>query len=101
MASLGYWMSQHEAGKGIMTEAVNLLVPHAFEALRLDRIEAACLPANIASVRVLEKAGFQREGLARDYLAINGKRCDHALFARLARDPAPVFPAADPSNPAR
>src|SRR6516165_5438501 len=52
-------------------------------ALRLHHIEAACIPANVASIRLLEKTGFRREGFAREYLCINGVWQDHLLFARL------------------
>lgn len=101
MGTLGYWMGADHAGKGIMTEAVGILSTHGFSELKLHRLEAACIPENIASVRVLEKAGFIREGVARDYLAIAGKRRDHLLFARLARDPSPVIPTSSlPQNPA-
>ncbi len=88
-ASIGYWMGSPETGRGRMTEALQLLAPHAFRTLHLHRLEAGCLPANHASVRVLEKAGFQREGLARHYLRIRGKWQDHLLFARLSDDPLP------------
>ncbi|MCZ8186727.1 MAG: GNAT family protein [Beijerinckiaceae bacterium] len=88
-ATLGYWMGAPHAGKGHMTEAVKALTRHAFLRLGLERIEAACLPDNAASVRVLEKAGFRREGYARGYLSIAGARRDHVLFARLKSDPIP------------
>lgn len=88
-ATLGYWMGAQHAGKGHMTEAVKALSRHAFTRLHLERIEAACLPDNTASVRVLEKAGFRREGYARGYLSIAGARRDHVLFARLKSDPIP------------
>jgi [ribosomal protein S5]-alanine N-acetyltransferase len=54
--------------------------------LGLHRLEAACLPHNVASARVLEKAGFVREGRARRYLKINGVWQDHDLFALLQDD---------------
>ena len=54
--------------------------------LRLRRIEAACLPENAVSVRLLEKLGFQREGYARQYLCIAGKWQDHLLFGILRGD---------------
>jgi [ribosomal protein S5]-alanine N-acetyltransferase len=57
--------------------------------LRLHRVEAACIPGNNASIRLLEKTGFQREGFARQYLCINGVWQDHLLFARLRGDPPP------------
>lgn len=91
MATLGYWMGEAHARQGIMTEAVALVARHAFGALALQRLEAACIPENMASVRVLEKTGFSREGLAREYLAIAGRRRDHLLFARLSTDPSPAF----------
>jgi ribosomal-protein-alanine N-acetyltransferase len=85
--SLGYWMGVGYAGQGYMTAAVLTVLPFAFGALRLHRVEAACLPANTASIRLLEKTGFQREGFARQYLCINGIWHDHILFARLRDDP--------------
>ena len=85
--SLGYWMGQNFAGRGYMTAAVRALVPFAFGTLRLHRIEAACIPANLASIRLLEKTGFQREGFARQYLCIDGIWQDHLLYARLKDDP--------------
>ena len=69
-----------------MTGAVRALVPFAFGSLRLHRLEAACIPSNAASIRLLEKCGFVREGYAREYLCINGLWQDHLLFARLDGD---------------
>jgi ribosomal-protein-alanine N-acetyltransferase len=88
-ASLGYWMGAAYARQGHMTAAVNAVLPFAFTTLRLHRVEAACIPTNAASVRLLEKTGFSREGFARQYLCINGIWQDHLLFARLVDDPAP------------
>jgi len=85
--SLGYWMGAPYARQGYMTAAVNAVVPFAFGNLKLHRIEAACIPANIASIRLLEKTGFKREGFARQYLCINGLWQDHLLFAKLESDP--------------
>ncbi len=86
MASLGYWMGAPFAGRGVMSNAVRQVCGLAFGSLALRRIEAACLPENAASVRLLEKTGFRREGLAREYLAIDGVWRDHLLFAKLASD---------------
>jgi ribosomal-protein-alanine N-acetyltransferase len=88
-ASLGYWVGAPHARKGYMSAALAALTPFAHGALRLKRIEAACLPHNEASVRLLEKSGFIREGRARNYLCIAGEWQDHLLFARLASDPVP------------
>lgn len=83
---IGYWMGVGHAGKGYMHEAVDLVVRFGFETLRLHRIEAACIPSNDRSIRVLEKAGFRREGLLRSYLRINGAWQDHFLYALIAGD---------------
>ena len=69
-----------------MTDAVNVLVRFAFDRLRLHRVEAACIPDNVRSIRVLEKAGFRREGLLRSFLKINGSWQDHYLYARIVDD---------------
>jgi ribosomal-protein-alanine N-acetyltransferase len=81
--SLGYWIGARYARHGHMTAALRALIPAAFEVLRLHRLEAACIPTNMASIRLLEKVGFQREGYAREYLCINGTWQDHLLYARL------------------
>jgi ribosomal-protein-alanine N-acetyltransferase len=81
--SLGYWMGAPYAHRGLMTAAVSALIPFAFGTLRLHRIEAACIPTNAASIRLLEKTGFRREGFARQYLCIDGVWQDHLLYARL------------------
>lgn len=85
-ATLGYWMGVTFAGKGHMSAAVRLLVPHALTTLGLHRIEAACMPSNAASIRLLEKVGFTREGYARQYLCIDGLWQDHLLFAFVRGD---------------
>lgn len=85
-ASLGYWMGAPHAGRGIMSRAVAVLSETAFSHFELERLEAACLPGNAASIRVLEKAGFRREGFARAYLAIAGERRDHLLFGLIRAD---------------
>jgi [ribosomal protein S5]-alanine N-acetyltransferase len=86
--SLGYWVGARYVRQGYMTAAVRALLPAAFDLLRLHRVEAACIPTNIASVRLLERTGFRREGYARAYLCINGIWQDHLLYARLRTDPA-------------
>jgi len=86
-ASLGYWMGRPHARHGYMTAAVRAVIPFAFATLRLHRLEAACIPTNIGSIRLLEKTGFVREGYAREYLCINGIWQDHLLYARLHNKP--------------
>ncbi|HAO39364.1 MAG TPA: N-acetyltransferase [Afipia sp.] len=84
--TLGYWVGQPYAGKGYMTGALRVLLPTLFGELNLHRIEAACIPTNQSSIRVLEKCGFAREGLARRYLCINGVWQDHYLYGLLDED---------------
>ena len=83
-ATLGYWMGAAHAGKGHMTRAVRRIVGFGFTDLGLHRIEAACIPENIASQCLLKRNSFVREGLARSYLCIDGAWRDHILFARIA-----------------
>ena len=81
--SLGYWMGLPFVRHGYMTAAVRAIIPFAFGTLRLHRLEAACIPTNIASIRLLENTSFIREGYAREYLCINGIWQDHLLYGRL------------------
>jgi len=87
--TLGYWLGEPYVGHGYMAEAVHAVAGFAFERLRLHRLEAACLPHNCNSIAVLRRNAFQREGLARRYLKINGHWQDHVLFALLSEDPRP------------
>lgn len=84
--SIGYWMGAPFAGQGYMSDAVRTTTAYVFDVLKLHRLEAACLPSNTASIRVLDTCGFVHEGLARKYLNINGAWQDHLLFALLATD---------------
>lgn len=92
---LGYWMGERYAGAGLMREAVELLKVFAFELEGLHRIEAACLPRNERSIRLLTKCGFRHEGIMRRYLKIAGSWEDHVLYALLAEDGAGAWPAGD------
>ena len=84
--SVGYWMGAPYARQGFMTEALAAVLDFAFEDLGLHRVEAACLPSNQPSRRLLGKMGFKEEGFARKYLRINGAWEDHILFAMLRED---------------
>lgn len=86
MGTLGYWVARPYAGEGRGTAAVKTMLHYAFGPLGLHRVEAACVPTNHASRRVLEKSGFQHEGQARAYLKINGVWADHLLFGVLASE---------------
>ncbi len=78
---IGYVLDKNHNGKGYMTEAVRLVVDYAFTELKLHRIEAGVMPHNIRSMRVLEKAGFHKEGIARKNVKINGRWEDHQVLA--------------------
>lgn len=84
--SLGYWIGVPFARQGYMTRAVRAVIPFCFDALRLHRLEAACIPTNAASIALLERTGFKREGYAREYLCIDGIWQDHLLYALLRQD---------------
>lgn len=82
-AWLGYWLGHEYTGSGIGSAAVALAVDIAFDAVRVQRLEATVKPDNLASLAVLRRAGFLEEGRLRNYLRIGGARRDHLLFAAL------------------
>ncbi|MEU4561316.1 GNAT family N-acetyltransferase [Actinoplanes sp. NPDC023936] len=82
-ASLGYWVAERAAGRGVATAAVAAVVGKAFTEHGLHRVEAGTLTHNVRSQRVLERNGFTRFGLAPRYLKIAGEWQDHILFQRL------------------
>ncbi len=83
-ATIGYWIGQPFAGQGRMSAALRTVKDFAFRGLGLHRLEAACVPDNEPSRRVLLKAGFVHEGTARAYLKINGVWRDHLLFGMVS-----------------
>lgn len=83
---MGYYLDQEHNGRGYMTEAAKLIVKFAFEVLELHRVEAGVMPHNVRSIRVLEKAGFQKEGIARKNVRINGVWEDHQVLAIIFED---------------
>jgi len=80
-ASIGYWIAETVAGRGITPTAVALAIDHAMTGLRLHRIEICIRPENKASLRVVEKLGMRYEGRRPNYIHIAGKWCDHDSFA--------------------
>lgn len=84
--TLGYWVGAPYARQGYMREAIGAVVHYAFTLMDLSRIEAACLPENVASRGVLERAGFKYEGVAQSYLQIAGRWRTHVLYANLRND---------------
>jgi ribosomal-protein-alanine N-acetyltransferase len=84
--SIGYWIAKKYEGRGMMSESLELVKSFIFDHLKLHRIEAACLPHNNPSLKVLLKNGFKIEGTARKLLKINNKWQDHTLFSYLYED---------------
>lgn len=84
--TIGYWIGECHARQGYMREAILTLTHHAFQVLDLSRLQAACLPENTASRRLLESCGFKYEGVAQSYLQINGRWRNHVLYANLRAD---------------
>ncbi len=80
-ATIGYWVSERFAGKGVTPTAVALATDHCFFGVGLHRMEICIRPENEPSLRVVEKLGFRYEGLRRRYIHINGDWRDHFCFA--------------------
>lgn len=80
---LGFKLAENMQGEGLMTEALQASIPYMFEEWNLHRISANYMPRNKASARVLEKCGFVQEGVADDYLYINGNWERHILTSRI------------------
>ncbi len=85
-AYLGYYLFEKFTGKGLMTEAVELVLRHAFKDLKLHRLEANVQPDNLPSIAVLKRCGFTKEGFSRKYLKIGGRWRDHERFAIILED---------------
>lgn len=85
-AYLGYYLGAKFAGQGLMTEAIGLILRFAFADLKLHRVEANVQPHNAASIAILRKNGFTKEGFSRKYLKVGGRWRDHERWAIIAED---------------
>ena len=85
-AEIGYAMARAHWGKGYMNEALRALVSHAFDVMNLRRLEADVDPRNTASIRTLERLGFQREGFLRERWHVNGEIQDAIFYGLLRRE---------------
>lgn len=85
-AEIGYVLNRRYWGQGLMTEAMQALIRHAFDALDLHRLEADTDPANAASLRLLEKLGFRQEGLFRERWFVYGEWQDSVMLGLLRSD---------------
>jgi ribosomal-protein-alanine N-acetyltransferase len=88
-ANVGYMVDTAVRGRGVATAALRLVVAQAFDQLRLHRLDAGAMPSNVASQRVLEKAGFTRVGVNRRFLFIAGRWEDHVLYELVGPDFVP------------
>ena len=85
-AYLGYQIGAPFAGRGYMTEAIGLVLRYAFRVMKLHRLEANVQPGNTASIALVERAGFTKEGYSRRYLKIGGRWRDHERWAIVAEE---------------
>jgi ribosomal-protein-serine acetyltransferase len=86
-ASIGYWLSEDEQGRGTMTEAVRALVEHAFTQWKLNRVEIRADIENVRSRAVPERLGFHQEGVLRQAYRVNENRySDDAVYSMLAAE---------------
>ncbi|GIO31768.1 N-acetyltransferase [Paenibacillus albilobatus] len=85
MVSLSYNLSRDHWGKGIMTEVLQTIIPFAFHALDMNRIQAKVMPENNSSVKLLSKLGFVQEGLLRDFI-FGESITDTLIFSILKKD---------------
>jgi len=85
-AYLGYYGFEPHSGRGYMTEALRLVIHKAFRTMKLHRLEANIQPSNRASLALVRRLGFEREGYSRRYLKIGGRWQDHERWALLAED---------------
>ncbi|MCB0833758.1 MAG: GNAT family N-acetyltransferase [Bacteroidetes bacterium] len=86
IGEIGYSVSQKHHQKGYGTEALQMMLRKVFLEAGLYRVEAKCAVDNVASARLLEKVGFQKEGTLREYFNIRGRRCDHFMYSVLRHE---------------
>lgn len=89
-AEIGYWLAEPYWGRGVMSAAVQQLCTHAFQTYDLERIYAEIFAHNLGSCRVLEKAGFQREGVLKNSVYKNGVLCDSCIYALIGDTSIPM-----------
>jgi len=85
-AEIGYWLGEKYWGKGIATKAIELITNYGFEQLKLERIYTGVFDFNIASMKVLEKNGYKKEGIFRNSIVKNDIVCDEHRYAKLKNE---------------
>lgn len=84
--TLGYYVAAEQARRGYMSEGLSLVLDHAFTALDLNRLESNIQPTNVASIALVKRLGFRKEGYSPDFMQIDGQWRDHERWAMLARE---------------
>jgi ribosomal-protein-alanine N-acetyltransferase len=97
-AQLGYWIDAASGGRGLMSEGVELVLAFAFGQLRLHRVQAAVMPTNQPSRRILSKRGFREEGYAARYLRIGNAWEDHVIYGLTAEEWKPASLVSSPDG---
>ena len=92
-SELGYWLGRQWWGRGIMTQVLKVFSDEIFRQRKLVRLEAHVFEDNLASLRVLEKAGFSREGLLKDAFQKDGRLLSAYLYARIRANSQELLPA--------
>lgn len=82
-AEVGYWIGVEYWGQGIMTQAIPLIIQHGFDVLKMERLEAGVLSGNPGSMRILEKGGFEYEGVSKNRILKNDQYIDEHRYAIL------------------
>ncbi len=85
-AEIGYWLGEEYWGKGIATKAIELITTYGFEQLKLERIHTGVFDFNIASMKALEKNGYNKEGIFRNSIIKNGEIYDEHRYAKLKNE---------------
>lgn len=89
LSEVGYALATEHQGRGVMRQALEVLLADLFTLTRIERVEARCATDNAPSQRVLEKVGFRREGTLRSYFRLHGRRVDNYLYAVVKADREP------------
>lgn len=87
---LGYWLRPTATGRGLMTEAATMLLDFSFSKIHFHRIRCAAATDNTSSQKVIQRLGFQKEGIAREAERVDGRWVTHVVYSRLAQDPLPT-----------
>jgi ribosomal-protein-serine acetyltransferase len=82
-AEIGYWIAAEFEGRGLITRAVEAMLPYLFEERDLNRVEIRCAPGNVRSCRVPERLGFQMEGVLRETARLPGRFVDNRVYGLL------------------